>query len=788
MHLFSLTLLAGCGWFEQPVAPPVARPSLVLVTLDTTRWDRIGAYGYDKARTPTLDRLAREGARFDRAYSVVPLTTPSHSSMLTGLYPTRHGVRTNGDATLPAELTTLAERLRTEGYRTGASVSAFVTTRMWGLDQGFDAYFDTLPAMAEGARSRWGQERPADQVVDDAIGWLAEGGDEPFFLWVHLYDAHEPYAPPRKWAEALPGRPYDGEIAFVDEQVGRLREAVDARAPGRAAWIAIADHGEALSADEPEHTHGLFLFDGTMRIPFIVRPATPLAEPRVVHDVTVSNVDVTPTALGLLGLAPLPDVDGSDLTPAIRGEAMVRDAVYMESLTASQRFGYHPEVAVAEGSLKLMDTPNARLFDLAADPREKTNLVAERPSDVTRLRAVAEAVIAATVARTQSGAVPADVVEQLAALGYVGAGAASDPKFDSPVDAKDKNATIRALERARALSRKPETVDDAVRVYREILAEEPQLGEALLALALTLEKAGKRDEAITLMQETLKLTPESTVLHTNLAALLARERRFAEALVEMEASLALVPTDPAARVGVLRMMLALRRGNDALARGRTWLAEPGRQPGVQAVVGLLLADGGDLAEAEPLLRASLEGGAAQPRVHEVLARLALSRDDTAAAEEHIRLELETSPTNAAARWARANLLMSRQAWDEAADELRFIVETEPTQHAARVRWAQAVFNAGDYDLAAQILAPARIAAPDDPRAMILDANLLSKQGRKAEAEPLARKAQALARAGGAARPPGTGERAEDPFGEAPVDDAGARAGEVAPTALPQSLR
>ncbi|MEY3213145.1 MAG: hypothetical protein RIT28_3626 [Pseudomonadota bacterium] len=790
MLILSLTTLMGCGLFSDDPAPeavkPKARPSLVLVTLDTTRADRLGAYGYAQAHTPNLDKLAQEGAIFDRAYAVVPLTTPSHSSMLTGLYPTRHGVRTNGDATLPQGLTTLAELLKGEGYRTAASVSAFVTTRMWGLDQGFDAYFDSIP-VKEDARARWGQERAADAVMADAIQWVREGGDEPFFLWVHLYDVHEPYAPPAEWAEKLKGRPYDGEIAFVDDQIGRLRAAVEAKAPGNVAWIAVADHGEALGDHDKEKSHGLFLYDSTMRIPFIVRPAEALPAPVVVKNVTVSNVDVMPTALGLLGLAAPKDIDGADLTPAVRGEAMARSAVYMESLTASQRFGYHPEVAVAEGSLKLMDTPNPRLFDLSVDPHENTNLVASRPDDVKRLQAVSEAILSATVARDVGGGVPAEVVEQLAALGYIGAGAAIDPKFDSTVDAKDKQSTIDALEKARVLSQRPETFAEAEALYREILKAEPQLGEARLSLAMTLERRGKPDEAIGLLREAVRLTPDSTVLHTNLAAMLARQGRFDEALIEMEAALALVPQDAQTRVGVMRMLAAQKRHEDALARGQAWLAEGGNQPGVQGMVGLLLAQQGRVEEAEPLLKASLSDGQPQPRVHEMLARIATRKGDAAAVEPHLRAELDRYPMNHAARWAQANILMERKSWDEAAAEYRFMAEADAEQHNARVMWAQAVFNTADYEQAAQILAPTLAAQPKNPRAMMLHANILAKTGKKEQGEPIAKEAQALfaaeIEAKKAARP-GTGGSA-DVFQGAPEQDDAADAGKVAPNLLPE---
>ena len=228
-------LVLACSSSSPVATPPPPRPSLVLVTMDTTRRDRVGAYGYALAHTPNVDRFAAEGIRFDRAYATVPLTTPAHSSIHTGVYPTKHGVHSNGDAVLPESLTTLAELLQASGYSTAAAVSAFVTTRAWNFDQGFDTYLDDLSGKEKA--NRWRQERPANEVVDDAIAWLtAQPTDRPTFLWVHLYDPHRPYEAPAAWKAQVPDRPYDAELAFMDDQIGRLRAAVDQRGVPTA-WI-----------------------------------------------------------------------------------------------------------------------------------------------------------------------------------------------------------------------------------------------------------------------------------------------------------------------------------------------------------------------------------------------------------------------------------------------------------------------------------------------------------------------------------------------------------------------
>lgn len=722
---------------------PETRPSLVIATLDTMRADRVGAYGYANARTPTLDGLATRGARFTRAYATVPLTTPSHSSMFTGLYPTRHGVRNNGDAILRDDATTLAEVLKEAGYKTGASVSAFVTTRVWNLDQGFDSYSDRIHS-GDNPQNRWGQERQADEVVNDALAWLEQvQADEPFFLWVHFYDAHHPYRPPARMAELLPNRPYDGEIAFVDEQIGRLKAAIEAREQkDGVAWIAVGDHGEALNGEHGEFTHGTFVYDATMRIPFLVQPAKPLTSGVPVDDVAVSNVDVMPTALGLLGLPVPQDLDGADLSAWTRGETAAREGVYMESYSVAQRFGYHPEIAVAEGALKLMDTPNPRLFDLAADPKEEQNLVASRPDDVARLRKITEAVKARAVATGQSQAMAPEVLEQLAALGYVNAGTSLNGE-DSAIDAKDRLETIRGLEKARVLGRSRETAEEAVALYRQILEAEPQIVEARLGLAQTLERLGRKEETEAVLREALARDASSTILHQNLAVTLARQGRFEEALNEAEAVLALVPGEETALQLKARFLGALGREHEALELAMASLEKNPASPGLQALAGMALARLGEMERAMPYLRDSLSDGVPRPGVHEVLGRLAAAAGDTDAAINHMRAELDAFPTSPRTRRVLSSLYMRARRWDEAADEYRTQVEARPKDVMLRRAYAQAVFNTGDYALSKEILAPALAEGSDNPHVLLLAANLEAKLGDRARAEEMAARAKEL---------------------------------------------
>lgn len=730
----SVLLLLACTSAEpQPEVVSAPRPSLLLVTLDTTRADALGAYGHSGARTPNFDAMADAGVRFDRAYATVPLTTPSHASMLTGLYPTRHGVHNNGDAILKDEVDTLAELLKGEGYRSAASVSAFVTTATWNLDQGFDAYFDDV---RRSNGSRWEYERPADEVVADLEQWLPTG-EEPFFAWAHFYDAHAPYEDREDFQLASP---YDEEIAFVDQQLGRLIEAAKAQAgPGGLAVILVADHGEAFGEHE-ESGHGLFVYDSTMRIPFVVVPPQAL-ETGVVVDQAVSNVDVMPTALGLLGMTPAAGLDGRDLSGAIQGSLSPRGPVYLESELAYQRFGFHPEVAVADKGMKLMDTPNAKLFDLAADPREVLDVSDAHPETVAALHSFREQIWAARETG-EAAAMSPELMEQLAALGYIGGGSVS-VDLESAPDAKDMGQVLRSVEAARLMLEKGEYAL-AVQAFERILADHPTLGEVLTGLARAQMALGDQAAAEATYRRAIELQPSSTVLRSNLAQNLASQGRLEEGYELMASIHSQVPGDELARAGMLKMAIDLGRHQEAAEMGLGWLKANPDQRTTQAFTGIALVHLNRNEEGKPLLQASLSDGLPRQLVHLALARVAQVEQDPAASRSHYEAELAWFPRNRAVRRELASLCMTTKDWVCARDNYAALAEQNPEgpPNALRLMWAQALFNLEEFTQARAVLEPALKNNPG-PDILLLHANLLAKEGKREQGKKVFDQAQAL---------------------------------------------
>jgi arylsulfatase A-like enzyme len=390
--LTGVLVATGCGRSER-TEQPEERPAVdwrgeiapndlnvILVTIDTLRSDRVSSYGSDLVDTPNIDGFASEGVLFSNAASTVPFTLPAHSSILTGLYPPGHGVRENVGYTLDPSIPTLAEVLSDGGWNTAGFVSAFVLDGRWGIDRGFDHYFDDFDLADFDTPNLGSVQRSGDVTIAEAVRWLdGRSQDDPFFLWLHLYDPHDPYTPPEPFKSQYPNRPYDGEVAYTDSLIGEFRQALEERGLLASSLVILtADHGEGLG-DHGEGQHGFFVYDTTIHVSLIVRPPTAADGGRVV-DSAVSHVDIFPTILDAVGLSAPKRVHGQSLLPVIAGENVeLNRGVYSESLYPLLHYGWAPLRAVRTDNRKLISAPRPEVFDVIADPREERDLSLEQP-------------------------------------------------------------------------------------------------------------------------------------------------------------------------------------------------------------------------------------------------------------------------------------------------------------------------------------------------------------------------------------------------------------------------
>ncbi|MGH9333950.1 MAG: sulfatase-like hydrolase/transferase, partial [Vicinamibacteria bacterium] len=518
----ALAVLSSCSDAERRLPLELERGSasgfdLLLVTLDTMRADRLGAYGYAEAKTPTLDRLAREGLRFETALSPVPLTLPAHATILTGLDPASHGVRHNGVFELDTSHRTLAEALRSRGYRTAAFVSSFVLDSRYGLGGGFETYDDRVDSGAGASFGALESERSASQVTDAAMEWIEKRpGDSPSFLWVHYYDAHFPYA-----------GSYDEEIASVDSQMGRLLSSLEENARPILV-VAVGDHGESLG-EHREKTHGKLLYDATQKVPWILWAPSLLKGPLVVEDV-VGLADVAPTILDLLGLEVPTEIDGESL---LRTDGEDR-LFYLETLAPYLDHGWAPLHGMRSRRAKYIDAPKAEYYDLENDPGERTNLFG---SSAARSTELLKSALDRKLERSEAPADPVREVDpeelrRLQSLGYL-AGAGPAPSGELP-DPKDMMPVLQLLEEAEA-SRQAGRIEDAIEKVERARKGAPGDLQALQQLGILYAYRGRFGEAGELFRECLavKKDPNVTIL---LANVLRESGRAAEGrkLVEEE--------------------------------------------------------------------------------------------------------------------------------------------------------------------------------------------------------------------------------------------------------------
>jgi arylsulfatase A-like enzyme/Tfp pilus assembly protein PilF len=709
-----LSLAWGCA------GNSVEQPNLLLVTIDTARADRFGCYGFPDAGTPTIDRVASEGALFEKAIAVGPLTLPSHVSLLTGQYPPRHGARVNGDFIPDGAGPNLAEHLAGRGYSTAAVVAAYVLSADFGVAHGFETFDEPRqdrPFVSGGdaLRHRPIVERPAAEVTDVALDLLGGRLEQPFFLWLHYYDPHGEYAPPEPFASRFGDDPYQGEIAYVDAQLRRLLDAL--RASGRLdrTLVAVtADHGESLG-EHGEETHGLFVYESTLRVPLLLRwPGQVPAGTR--SDRLVSGVDLAPTLLELLGQPPLAEPDGASFAAEARGEPMQpREPAYAEAEFPPRAYGWAGLYALHDGRRKFIDAPLRELYDLADDPDETRNLAAAAADEVAewtrRLRAI-EAVWPAGSA--QASRLPdADAREKLSALGYLSGGRALPDGADRP-DPKglvELHNLLNDAQRIVALGALPE----AQELLDKALAADPDNPTALATSGAVLCSTGRCDLGVELLRAAARQAPHAYQTQRNLGNALHLAGRYAEAAEAFRAAIELRPRSAEDRYALGNVLFAVRDIEGALAS-----YDEARRLGLDAAtlhaaIGAARAAAGDVERARAALERAVES---DPGLADAWNRLGILDERQGRLEQALERygrALEARPAHADALFNRAKVSLRLGRLDAADAGLRELLEADPDYAAGRLLEARLRLAQGDEPAARRALDRLLADEDADPR-------------------------------------------------------------------------
>jgi arylsulfatase A-like enzyme/Tfp pilus assembly protein PilF len=641
--------------------PEEGPPNVVLVTIDTLRSDRLGAYGNASGLTPNLDRLAESGVLFENASTVTPLTLPAHASILTGTYPLRHGIRDNGGYYLAPENVTLAEVLSREGYATGAFVAAFVLDSRWGLDQGFDRYGDDFDFSSFDDVSLSSVQRPGDLVLDEALGFMKDAGSRPFFTWIHWYDPHTPYDPPERHR----GRdPYDGEVALVDELLGRLvRSLAESDLAHDTILVVTADHGEGLD-DHGETEHGFFIYDSTMKVPLIWKaPGSPEG---LRLRAQVRSIDLMPTILDELGVEPPADVQGVSLRPLIHSERETLDLVaYGESHYPRAHYGWSELRSLRTEDYHFIDAPRPELYDLRTDPGETENLAPGRPEAARELKRQIEGLIESVYSGSVPPPEPAELDDEtrakLEALGYVGGArrtAREEIASSDLADPKDKIALHELVKAAEADARAGRSSEALDRI-EGVLTADPEVVEAHRIQGDLLRQNRDTARAADAYRRALSLDPEYKVAAFQLALLELEAGRLDSAEAGLRRVLEIDPRDNKSYFLLAKLLIAMRNVEGALEvldRAIEWTSDTAPYHVLKAEC---FAAQEDFDRADASIRRALELNPNVPRAHFYLGWLSERRGDAAFAIEAYRREIALFPHDPGTFASLAALLRKR---------------------------------------------------------------------------------------------------------------------------------
>jgi len=648
----------------------------ILVTVDTLRADRIGCYGFSGVETPNMDFFAEKGVRFERCIAQTPLTLPSHTSLLTGTQPTFHGVRDNGGFLVPQQLVTLAELFKEKGYHTAAFVAAYVLDSKWGLNQGFDFYFDRFDLSKYKTISLGNVQRRGDEVIDETLDWLEQNRQKKFFTWIHLYDPHTPYEPPSPFKEKYSNRQYLGEIAYTDYQLGRLWGYLeDNDLVSSTILVFVSDHGESLG-EHKESTHGFFIYQEGIHVPLIF--VTPFEK---LHGITrssvVSLVDVMPTILDMADV-PIPSqVQGQSLLPLlVKDEELEFSYAYSETFYPRFHYGWSELTSVQDERFKLIIAPRLELYDLIDDPEERNNLLATLPEEARRLKNLADDFIeqsSQNAFQLDYSHIDEETRQKLTALGYIGTFTdVSSLKERRPGDPKDKIVVFNQLSEAREFGLRGD-FEQAVALVEEIIRDDPDVIDAYFTMGNLYFKEEKFEEALESFFKALERKPDDAFTAINIANSYIMMGDFDEAEKFLLSIIDALPPDSQIHFILGNINYFQKEYEEALKNYEKCLELNPSSASAYSAIGGIYVTQGNLDEAETYLKKAMDLNPQLRNLHYNLAQLCEAKDDLQQAIKEYQAELENIPHN-----FRASFNLSRiyRILGQAEDELKYLEKTK----------------------------------------------------------------------------------------------------------------
>jgi len=725
----------------------------ILITVDTLRADRVGCYGFSGISTPTMDLFARRGVKFEKCISTATLTLPSHTSLMTGTYPTFHGVRDNGGFLVPQEMTTLAELMKQHGYKTSAYVAAYVLDSKWGLDQGFDHYFDSFDLSKYKTVSLGNVQRPGNEIIDEVLPWLEEHKQEKFFTWIHLYDPHTPYEPPEPYIEKYPNNPYIGEIAYTDSQLDRLWQFLEENdLIENTVLVFASDHGESLG-EHQEQSHGFFIYQEGVHVPLIF--VTPFEK---LHGISrarsVSLVDVMPTILDLAGIQAPSQVQGKSLQPLFSKDRIEGKSIaYSETFYPRFHYGWSELKSLQDERYKLILAPELELYDLQSDPDEERNIIDSQAAEARRLVAQIESFID----ESSRGAYELDYShmdeesrEKLAALGYIGSFADSTSvSWRQLSDPKDKINIFNQLGHARELGLQEE-YEQAVEMIKNIIAQDPDIVDAYFSLGNLYTKWGKNEEALESYFQVLDKKPDDTFTVINIANAYIRLNELEKAKKFVLNKLEILSPDSQVYFVQGNIFYFLKDYENAVFYYKKCLKLNPQSVSACNALGGIYVTQEKLEEAEELLQKAMEINPRLQSVNYNYAQLMEAKGDMEGSIKAYKQELEYIPHNFRASFNLSRLYRVSERVAEEQVYLEKTIEINPNFPLSYFYLARIFLNRGEkYNEAVSLIDKGIELKPkkeDLPLGYFLLADLYNRMGDYAKSAEYVRKGKAASEA------------------------------------------